>query len=137
GLPSFPAVELVKKHPEWRVHATNSDAILKLVPEKEKLGTRVGCNLGPWGDYLIEVCAELMRDYRVDGYSFDGNYHPSLCFCAACKEAYHQDKDRELPGRANLDDMAYREYLVWRGEKLEQHYRRMQEQLKKINSNAV
>src|SRR5437870_1990676 len=73
GLPSFPAVELVKKHPEWRVHATNSDAILKLVPEKEKLGTRVGCNLGPWGDCLIEVWAELMRDYRVDGYSFDGN----------------------------------------------------------------
>src|SRR5258708_6058976 len=27
GLPPFPAVELVKKHPEWRVHPNNSDAI--------------------------------------------------------------------------------------------------------------
>jgi hypothetical protein len=65
GLPPFPAVELVKKHPEWRVHANNSDAILKVAPDKDKLGTRLGCNLGPWGDYLIEVCAELVRDYGV------------------------------------------------------------------------
>src|SRR5437868_2920060 len=57
GLPPFPPVELVKKHAEWRVHPNNSDAILKVAPDKDKLGTRLGCNLGPWGDYLIEMCA--------------------------------------------------------------------------------
>jgi hypothetical protein len=130
-------VDLVRQHPDWRVHPDDTGATLKVAPDKDKLGTRLGCNLGPWGDYLIDVCAELVHDYAVDGFSFDGNYHPALCFCAACKSAYRKDKDRDLPARANLDDLAYRDYLVWRGERLEDHYRRLQERIKKSNPDVV
>lgn len=136
GLPPFPPVELVKKHPDWRVHQDDTGAALKL-EATDNLGTRLGCNLGPWGDYLIEVCAELVQDYRLDGYSFDGNYHPPVCYCPACKAACRQDAGRALPARVNLDDVAYREYLVWRGRRLEAHYRRMQERLKRINPDSV
>jgi hypothetical protein len=133
GLPPFPPVSLVKDHPDWRVHPDPSGAAAKVVPREDNLGTRLGCNLGPWGDYLIDVCAELVTDYGLDGFSFDGNYHPALCHCPACKAAY----PRDLPAKVDLDSVAYREYLVWRGERLEDHYRRLQARIKGLNSNAV
>lgn len=133
GLPPFPPVALVTKHPDWRIHPDDAGAVFKKEPREDDLGTRVGCNLGPWGDYLIDVCAELVTDYDLDGYSFDGNYHPPICYCPACKAAY----PKRLPAKANLDDIAYREYLVWRGERLEDHYRRLQQRIKKAKPDAV
>jgi hypothetical protein len=137
GLPPFPPVALVKKYPDWRVHPDDTDAAAKVNPLEDNLGTRLGCNLGPWGDYLIDICVELIADYQLDGYSFDGNYHPAICFCPACKAAYKQDRKRALPAKVNLDDIAYREYLVWRGERLEDHYRRLQQRIKKADADAV
>ncbi len=137
GLPPFPSVKLVEKHPDWRVHPDDSDAAAKKPAKDDDLGSRIGCNLGPWGDFLIELCAELIRDYDLDGYSFDGNYHPSICFCPACKSAYRADRGRALPPKANLDDVPYREYLVWRGERLEDHYLRLQKAIKSVKPDAV
>jgi hypothetical protein len=137
GLPPFPPIALVKEHPDWRVHPDDKGSVLKVEPQEKDLGTRLGCNLGPWGDYLIEVCAELVSDHQVDGFSFDGNYHPPLCHCPACQAAYRKDRTHDLPPRVDLDDVSYREYLVWRGERLEEHYRRLQQALKKANPDAV
>lgn len=136
GLPPFASVELARKHPEWRVHPERG-VNPKGEPDEKSLGARLCCNLGPWGDYLIDVCAELIRDYRLDGYSFDGNYHAPLCHCPGCTQSYRQERQRDLPARVNLDDIAYREYLVWRGDKLEDHYRRLRQRLQKINPDAV
>src|SRR5205823_4607751 len=88
-------------------------------------------------DYLIDLCAELAADFDLDGFSFDGNYHPPLCFCRACKKAYRADTRRDLPGRVNLADVAYRKYLVWRGERLVRHYRALKDRLAKARSGAV
>lgn len=137
GLPPFPPVALVEAHPDWRIHPDDSGSILRVAPREDDLGTRSGCNLGPWGDYLIEVLAELVETYGVDGYSFDGNYHPAVCHCPACKAAYRAERDRTIPARVDLDDPAYREYLDWRGRKLEDHYRRMQRRLKAIDPETV
>lgn len=137
GLPPFPSVELVKAHPDWQVDPDGSGKSAQVEPKENDLGTRLGCNLGPWGDYLIEICAELVADYGVDGYSFDGNYHAPLCHCPACRDAYRRDAKKDLPAKIDLASVAYREYLVWRGERLEDHYRRMQERLKKQNPDAV
>ncbi len=137
GLPPFPPVTLVRKHPDWRVHPDAAGAAAKVAPDEKDLGTRLGCNLGPWGDYLIEVCAELVADYGLAGLSFDGNYHPPLCFCPSCRTAYRRDRDRDLPARSDLDLLAYREYLVWRGERLEDHYRRLQRRIKEADRDAV
>jgi hypothetical protein len=132
GLPPFPPVALVEKHPDWRVHPDDSGAVLKLLPKEDNLGTRLGCNNGPWGDYLIDICCELAKDFALDGYSFDGNYHAALCFCPACKAAYRKDRGRDVPPRVDLDALPYREYLVWRGERLEDHYRRLQRRLRQV-----
>ena len=137
GLPPFPPVALIKAHPDWRIDPDGSGSVLALEPLEDNLGTRIGCNLGPWGDYLIELCAELVADYGVDGFSFDGNYHPTLCHCPACQEAFRKDTGADLPAAANLELVAYRRYLVWRGERLEDHYRRLQHRIKEANPNAV
>src|SRR5262249_58354806 len=122
GLPPFPSVGLVEAHPDWRVHPDDVGSILKVKPREDNLGTRIGCNVGPWGDYLIDILAELMEDYAIDGYSFDGNYQSGICFCPTCKAAYRRDTGEALPKKIDLDDIAYRKYLVWRGELLEAHY---------------
>lgn len=137
GLPPFPSVACVKAHPDWRIRPDESDASLNVEPREDNLGTRLGCNNGPWGDYLIDVCAELVADFGIDGYSFDGNYHAAICYCDACRSSYLLDMKKPLPARINLDDVAYREYLVWRGERLEQHYAKLQRRLKAINPNTV
>lgn len=85
----------------------------------------------------MEGFAGLSHCYGLDGYSFDGNYHPRACYCPACKQAYWRDTGAALPTKIDLDDVPYRQYLVWRGEKLEQHYAQMQQRLKAINPNAV
>jgi hypothetical protein len=136
GLPPFPSVALAEKHPQWRIHADRDGSIVGVAPKEDDLGTRLGCNLSPWGDYLIEVCGELVEHFGVDGFSFDGNYHPPICYCPACRDAYVRERSAPLPD-ANLDDVAYRRYLVWRGEKLEDHYRRLQERIKRANPDAV
>ncbi len=137
GLPPFPNVALVKAHPDWRVCPDDTGKSLTVEPKEESLGTRVGCNLGPWGDYLIQVCGELIADYKLDGFSYDGNYHPGVCYCPACKAAYKLDTGRPIPPKIDLDDVGYRQYLVWRGERLEDHYRRLQAAIKRANPNAV
>lgn len=137
GLPPFPPAALVRDHPDWRVQPDPSGAERLAHPADNDLGTRLCCNQGPWGDYFVELLAELIRDFRFDGYSFDGNYHPSLCFCPACKEAYRRDRSAELPRRVDLDDPAYRSYLVWRGERLESHYQRIQQAIKAVNPDNV
>ena len=137
GLPPFPSVALMTAHPDWRVKTDPAVDVTKIVAKEDNLGTRLGCNNGPWGDYFIDLCAELLRDYRLDGYSFDGNYHVALCHCPACGEKYRRDAGRDLPAKADLDDVAYRQYLVWRGEKLEDHFRKLQTALKAADPNAV
>lgn len=137
GLPPFPSVACVKAHPDWRVQPEDSDKSTKVEPLEDNLGTRLGCNNGPWGEFLIEVCVELVQDFGVDGYSFDGNYHSPICYCDSCKTSYRQETGKPIPERVNLDDIAYREYLAWRGERLEQHYARLQQKLKGVNPDAV
>jgi hypothetical protein len=137
GLPPFMSVGLVRKHPGWRIHRDDKGTILHIAPVEKDLGTRSGCNVGPWGDYLIDVCAELAADFDLDGFSFDGNYHPPLCFCPACKKAYRADTRRDLPRTANLADIAYRQYLVWRGDRLVQHHEKLNERLAKARPGTV
>jgi hypothetical protein len=136
GLPPFMPVELAKAHPDWRVHPDPAGGG-NHPPNESNLGTRLGCNAGPWGDYFIEQLADLAEDYDLDGYSFDGNYHPPICHCPHCSAAYPRDTGRDLPPAVDLDSMEYRQYLVWRGEGLEDYYRRTQTRLKAANPDAV
>jgi hypothetical protein len=137
GLPPFPPVNLMTAHPDWRVKPDAGVDVTKIVTKENDLGTRLVCNNGPWGNYLIDVCAELMAEYDLDGYSFDGNYHAAICHCPTCTDKYKRDTGRDVPPKADLDDVSYRQYLVWRGERLEDHFRALQTSLKSAKPQAV
>lgn len=137
GLPPFPSVACMAAHPEWRIRPEPGRTTPDPEPREDNLATRLACNQGPWGDFLIDVCAELIEDFGVDGYSFDGNYHPPLCHCVSCQTAYQADTNVAIPDRVDLDKAAYRRYLVWRGEQLERHYAALQRRIKSVNPDAV
>ncbi len=141
GVSPYAPVEIVRQHPEWMFHATDDPAIR----EKAKLELTTPENIGlrslplntPYGDYAIECLAEMMRDFGVDGFSFDGCYHSFLNFSPFERELYKNESGRDLPAKIDLNDDAYRIYLLWADEKLEQWYRRLGERLKQVNPEAA
>ncbi len=78
-----------------------------------------------------------MRDYGVDGYSFDGCYHPFINFSPHEKALYKAETGREFPAKIDLADENYRIYLLWADEKLESWYRRLGIRLQEVNPEAA
>lgn len=141
GVSPYAPVEIVRQHPEWMHHGTDDPAIR----EKAKLDLTTPENIAlrslplntPYGDYAIECLAEMMQDFGVDGFSFDGCYHHFINFSPYEREAYKKESGRDLPSKIDLNDDAYRIYLLWADEKLEQWYRRLGERLRQVNPQSA
>jgi hypothetical protein len=141
GVSPYAPVEIVRQHPEWMHHAADDPAIR----EKAKLDLTTAENIAlrslplntPYGDYAIECLAEMMRDFGVDGFSFDGCYHHFINFSPYERELYKKESGRDLPVKIDLNDDAYRIYLLWADEKLELWYRRLGERLREVNPQAA
>ncbi|MFO1063356.1 MAG: alpha-amylase family protein [Pirellulales bacterium] len=141
GVSPYAPVEIVRKHPDWMNHGSDDPSILK----KAELDLTLPENIGlrslplntPYGDYAIECLAEMMKDFEVDGFSFDGCYHPMINFSPYEKELYKRETGRSLPEKIDLNNQAYRDYLMWADEKLEQWYRRLGIRLKEVNPEAA
>ncbi len=89
--------EVYESHPEWRRIATDTTAIpqidLKLFPHGGML-----CLLGPYGNFFIDVLAEIaVRFPDVDAFSFDGLHYGGVCYCQSCRENYRRDAKAENP----------------------------------------
>ena len=49
------------------------------------------CLLGPYGDFFIDVLAEIVTKFPdVDAFSFDGLHYGGVCYCQHCRENYRQ-----------------------------------------------
>ena len=49
------------------------------------------CLLGPYGDFFIDVLAEILTRFPdVDAFSFDGLHYGGVCYCQYCRENYRQ-----------------------------------------------
>jgi len=128
--------KMYKEHPDWRHVATKTDTI----PESDAFSKDYGgllCLIGPWGDYLIEIMAEIMTLYpEVDGFCFDGLQHAGVCCCRHCREAYLRDTGSEIPDR-NMNDPEFRRYQLWADRQIEKLVDRMQKRIKSIKPDAV
>lgn len=141
GVSPYAPVEIVRQHPDWMHHATDDPSI----QEKAKLDLTTAENIAlrslplntPYGDYAIECLAEMMQEFQCDGFSFDGCYHHPINFSPFEKELYRKETGRELPQKIDLNDEAYRLYLLWADEKLENWYRKLGTRLKEINPDAA
>jgi hypothetical protein len=141
GISPYAPVELVRQHPEWMLHPTDDTSI----QAKAQLDLNTPENIGyrsiplntPYGDYAIDGLVEILRDLGVDGFSFDGCYHPPINFSPYEKALYKKETGRDIPPRIDLQDDAYRIYLLWADEKLEAWYRKLGERLRQVHPEAA
>ncbi len=124
--------EVYEKHPDWRRISTNTTEIptidLKQFPHGGML-----CLLGPYGDFFIDVLAEIVTQFpAVDAFSFDGLHYGGVCYCQHCRENYRREAQAEIPN-VDMNDAAFRRYQHWADRRMEDLVRRMQARLKGIN----
>jgi hypothetical protein len=141
GISPYAPKEMVRQHPEW-IARLQPDAVIPNLAEidwdaPEYIGLRALPLNTPYADYAIECLAEIMRDYQVDGFSFDGCYHMPINFSQHERDLYLRETGRPLPQRMDLNDPEYRVYLWWADEKLEDWYRRLGQQLQQVNPEAA
>ena len=124
--------EVYEAHPEWRRIATNTREIPSIDMKKFAHGGML-CLLGPYGDFFIEVLAEIVTRYpAVSAFSFDGLHYGGVCYCANCRDAFRKDTGGEIPN-VSMDDPAFRRYQHWADRRMESLVQRMQTRLKGIN----
>lgn len=128
--------EVYAAHPEWRRIPTNTREIPQVDLQKYPHGGML-CLLGPYGDFFIDVLAEILTKYpQVDAFSFDGLHYGGVCYCGACRENYRKDTGAEIPN-ADMNDPAFRRYQHWADRRMEGLVQRMQARLKAIKPEVA
>lgn len=127
--------EVYAEHPDWRRVPTNTTEIPQVDLKQHPYGGML-CLLGPYGDFFIEVLAEIVEKYRVDAFSFDGLHYAGVCYCQHCRENFRRDTGREIPN-VDLNDAAFRRYQHWADRRMEDVIRRMQTRLKAIKPDVA
>ncbi len=128
--------EIYAAHPDWRRIYTNTHTIPQVDLNANPIGGPL-CLLGPWGDQLIDILAEILTKYPdVDAFSFDGLHHSGYCHCEHCRENYRKETGQEIP-LADMNNPAFRRYLLWEDRRLEALVERMQTRLKGIKPTVA
>lgn len=128
--------EVYEAHPDWRRIATNTKDIPQIDLKKYPHGGML-CLLGPYGDFFVEVLAEILTTFpAVDAFSFDGLHHGGVCYCEHCRKNYKKDTGQEIPN-ANLNDSAFRRYQHWADRRLEEVVAKAQTRLKGIKPDVA
>ena len=128
--------EVYEPHPESRHIATDTREIPQVDLKKQPFGGML-CLLGPYGDFFIEVLAEIVtRHPEVDAFSFDGLHYAGVCYCAACRDNHRRDAGREIPP-ADIENADFRRYQHWADRRMEDVIRRAQKRLKAIKPTVA
>ena len=128
--------EVYENHPDWRRIPTNTREIPQVDLKKYPHGGML-CLLGPYGNFFIDVLAEILTKYpQVDAFSFDGLHYGGVCYCQHCREDYRRDTGAEIPS-ADLNDPAFRRYQHWADRRMEGLIQRMQTRLKGIKPDVA
>ncbi len=128
--------EVYEAHPDWRRIATNTKVIPSIDLKKYPHGGML-CLLGPYGDFFIDVLAEILTKFPdVDAFSFDGLHYGGVCYCEHCRANYRKETGKEIPN-ADMNDPEFRRYQHWADRRMEDLVRRMQTRLKGIKPTVA
>lgn len=128
--------EVYETHLDWRRIATDTTTIPQVDMKKFGHGGML-CPLGPYGDFFIDVLAEILEKHPdVDAFSFDGLHHGGACYCEHCRKNYKADTGKAIP-KTDLNDPEFRRYQVWADRKLEALVLKMQKRLKGMKPDVA
>ena len=128
--------EVYEKHPGWRRISTDTDEIPQVNLKEHPYGGML-CLLGPYGDFFIEVLAEILSEFPdVDAFSFDGLHYGGICYCGHCRASYREATGEPIPAM-DMNSIAFRRYQHWADRKLENLVHRMQTRLKTIKPDVA
>ena len=128
--------EVYADHPDWRRIPTDTTEIPSVDLKKYPHGGML-CPLGPYGDFFVDVLAEILTCYPdVDAFSFDGLHHGGVCYCRHCRENYSKDTGKPIP-KADMNDPAFRRYQHWADRKLEAVVAKAQARLKGLKPTVA
>jgi len=128
--------EVYEAHPDWRRIPTDTTTIPQMDMKKFGHGGML-CPLGPYGDFFVDVLAEILEKHPdVDAFSFDGLHHGGGCYCEHCRKNYKADTGKSIP-KMDLNDPEARRYQHWADRKLEDLVQRAQTRLKKIKPDVA
>lgn len=128
--------EVYETHPEWRRIATNTTEIPQIDLEKFPHGGML-CLLGGYGDFFIEVLAEILTKFpEVDAFSFDGLHYGGVCYCDSCRSGFRKVSGEEIPA-TDLNNPVFRRYQHWADRQMEEVIRRLQVRLKTVKPEVA
>lgn len=104
------AEDLYQAHPDW--FARSSDG--QPYRSADKYITCI--NSAYYDDYLPDVLREIIQRGRPEGVtdnSWAGLGRGSICYCDNCERKFRAKTGQSIPRRANWDDTAYRQWIMW------------------------
>lgn len=127
--------EVWEMHPDWRRIGTNITEIPQVDLKQHPHGGML-CLLGPYGDFFIDVLAEITERFPVDAFSFDGLHYGGACYCEHCRKNFKAETGKEIPN-VDLEDPEFRRYQHWADRRMEDVIRRLQTRLKGIRPDVA
>jgi hypothetical protein len=104
------AEDFFKAHPDWFTR----DADGRPYRAADKYITCI--NSAYYDEYLPSVLREIIERSRPDGFtdnSWAGMGRESICYCDNCSRKFETATGTRLPRRADWDDRAYRNWILW------------------------
>ncbi|MFN3653440.1 MAG: ThuA domain-containing protein [Armatimonadota bacterium] len=128
--------EVYETRPDWRRIPTDTTEIPQIDMQKYPHGGML-CLLGPYGDFFIDVLAEILTKFpQVDAFTFDGLHYGGVCYCRHCRANYRNDAGAEIPP-VDMNNPDFRRYQHWADRRMEGLIQRMQTRLKGIKPEVA
>jgi hypothetical protein len=97
----------------------------------------VTCPLGPYNfEFMTTVTEEIVSLYKVDGIFTNRWAGSGMCYCEHCRENFRNFAHLDLPRTRDPQDIARRDYIVWREQRLFELWRLWDARIKAINPDA-
>jgi hypothetical protein len=97
----------------------------------------VTCALGPYNfDFMTGVTREIVANFKPNGI-FSNRWEGSgMCYCEHCRANFRAVSGMDLPRTNNPQDLARRQYIVWREQRLFELWRLWDAEIRKIDPQA-
>src|SRR5258708_3559524 len=104
--------EVYEDHLDWRRIGTNTTEIPQIDMKAFPHGGML-CLLGPYGDFFIDVLAEILEKFSdVDAFSFYGLHSAGACYCPPSPAYFPKSDEPHIPN-TDMNDAAFRRYQHW------------------------